>query len=201
MTLDCNSDRNQLQTESLSVCEGVDVPAKPWHPEGVTVDADEIGQRIKQALKARGWTAAELIRRTGIPQSSISHTINGTRTERPSIPNLVRISEVLQVTLDWLLLGHGPTSGTPQTPYERACEAFVLLATDPAKARQFVASQANLFSQHTDRLTAEDHLGFLRVSYPRWVAGTEDELPPGTKFRAPRELHEINPRPKRAAKK
>lgn len=74
-----------------------------------------IGKRIKQAMKTRGMTQAELAAKVlplgtnGTPQqNTISKWINGTRS--PTTIQWCTLAHVLNVSLDWLLLGKEKTN-------------------------------------------------------------------------------------------
>jgi transcriptional regulator with XRE-family HTH domain len=61
---------------------------------------DVTRQRIKQLREARGWSQAELSRRTGIHSSTLSHVESGHTKLWPG--HLTRIARALHVTVDEL---------------------------------------------------------------------------------------------------
>ncbi len=63
----------------------------------------ECGNRIKEARKASGLTQAQLSAQLNIRSESLSAIENGRRSA--SIDLLIDISQLLDVTLDYLILG------------------------------------------------------------------------------------------------
>lgn len=58
--------------------------------------AKTIGQRIKEAREARGWTQQELANRMGYTQAAISYLENGKHTyDKPSSRVLMALERVL----------------------------------------------------------------------------------------------------------
>lgn len=80
---------------------------RPFKKEGTMPKALKIGERVRIARKRCNLTQVELAKRVG----ASSHTIicdieKGKRgNKRPNIPLLVKISEELDVSLDWLFFG------------------------------------------------------------------------------------------------
>ncbi len=66
------------------------------------------GKRLKQARNERGMTGPELATKLGLERSMIPQY----ETERtaPSMGVLQKIAQILQVSLDWLVLGEVATS-------------------------------------------------------------------------------------------
>ena len=60
-----------------------------------------VGERLKTTLRKRRLTQSQLSDATGITQAVISHYIKGTRM--PTLRNLVKIADVLNVSTDYLL--------------------------------------------------------------------------------------------------
>jgi transcriptional regulator with XRE-family HTH domain len=58
-------------------------------------------RRLRAAREMRGLSQAELAERTRLQQAAVSHYEGGTR--RPSLRNLRRLSEGLEVTIDYLV--------------------------------------------------------------------------------------------------
>ena len=81
-------------------------------PFGVRVDAVE----LRHAMRIRGLTGADLARRAGVSQATISHTINGRRIHPAtlraisavlhSVPPLEDV-EALVARDEGVILGHG----------------------------------------------------------------------------------------------
>ena len=65
------------------------------------------GQRLRQARQERGLTGPDLATQLGVERSAIPHYERGSRF--PSVPVLEKLAEILQVSLDWLLLGEHST--------------------------------------------------------------------------------------------
>lgn len=58
-------------------------------------------QRLQAAMYLRNFTGAELAKRSGLTQATISRYINGQR--QPSVDRIIRLSKALDVTSDYLL--------------------------------------------------------------------------------------------------
>jgi len=67
-----------------------------------------IANRIKRLRQERGWSQAQLGQRLGVHQKQISGYERGVHV--PSADMLAKISEVFDVSLDYLILG-GQTGG------------------------------------------------------------------------------------------
>lgn len=65
---------------------------------------EEIGQRIKGARKAKGWTQAQLAKKSSVATITISQYETGER--RPRIDKLVAIAEALGVRVEYFMLGN-----------------------------------------------------------------------------------------------
>jgi transcriptional regulator with XRE-family HTH domain len=63
--------------------------------------------KLEELLSMRSWTQARLARRAGFEPSYISHLIAGTR--KPSLPNLVRLADALNVSVDAILGRSAPS--------------------------------------------------------------------------------------------
>ncbi len=62
-----------------------------------------LGDRIREFREARKWTQDKLAEETGLSKSFISEIENDKRT--PSADNVLKISNALTVSLDYLLKG------------------------------------------------------------------------------------------------
>lgn len=62
---------------------------------------DELNNRLKQALKIRGWKASDLSERTHIPKSAISYYLSGKSHPRQDRLHIISVS--LDVSEAWLL--------------------------------------------------------------------------------------------------
>jgi len=70
----------------------------------MNIDYVSIGERIREARKAVGWTQAELAERSGIEPSNISHIERA--ATKLSLPTLFSIANALGATLDELAYGN-----------------------------------------------------------------------------------------------
>jgi transcriptional regulator with XRE-family HTH domain len=66
----------------------------------------QLGLRIIQARKRRGWHQEELASRVGATRAMLGRWERGLNA--PSLEGLAKLSEVLEVTLEELVLGHTP---------------------------------------------------------------------------------------------
>jgi transcriptional regulator with XRE-family HTH domain len=79
------------------------VPAgeeKPARPRDLL---QEMGRRIVRERKRRGWSQVDLARRLGIKRERTGNWERGENA--PRLEELARLAEVLQVSLDHLVLG------------------------------------------------------------------------------------------------
>ena len=58
-------------------------------------------RRLVEARENVRWSQADLAKMTGLQPAAVSHFETGQRL--PSVPNLVRLANALQVSTDWLL--------------------------------------------------------------------------------------------------
>jgi transcriptional regulator with XRE-family HTH domain len=65
-----------------------------------------LGERVKQLRKEAGWSQAELGEKVGTDSQRISRYENGRIT--PSLEAIVRIAEVFDISLDYLLVDDVP---------------------------------------------------------------------------------------------
>ena len=65
------------------------------------IDYKAIGERIREARNAKGWTQAQLAELSGIETSNISHIERA--ATKLSFPTLVSIANALEVSLDALV--------------------------------------------------------------------------------------------------
>lgn len=69
----------------------------------------QIAKKIRELRKEKGWSQAEFGQRIGVTQRHVSSWENGANV--PSAETLVRLSEVLRVSIDYLLLDNVPREG------------------------------------------------------------------------------------------
>ena len=67
-----------------------------------------LGMRIALLRAEKGWSQAELARRSGVSTSAVGMYEQGRR--EPSLGLLVRLAQELGVTTDYLLTGEPPAS-------------------------------------------------------------------------------------------
>lgn len=70
----------------------------------------DIARKIRELRKEKDWSQAELGEKIGVTQRHISSWENGANV--PSADALIRLSEVLRVSIDYLLLDNVPREGT-----------------------------------------------------------------------------------------
>lgn len=62
-----------------------------------------IGERIQLMLDAKGMKQSDLAKAAHVTATSVSRYVHNTRT--PTLKELIKISDALGVTLDWLARG------------------------------------------------------------------------------------------------
>ena len=93
--------------------------------------------RLRIAREMRALSQLELAERTHLQQAAVSHYESGVR--RPSLRNLTRLSEALEVTTDYLL-GRSESPEPMPSPDEPLLRDFEgLTMADRELARQLVA--------------------------------------------------------------
>lgn len=71
---------------------------------------DSIGERIKKRRKKLGLTQPQIKELTGISSGTMSDIENGKAL--PAAPSLIKLSQVLTCSIDWILTGESGTSET-----------------------------------------------------------------------------------------
>ena len=66
-----------------------------------------LGDRLKAARAAKGWTQSELAEKTGLTPAFLSYLENGTRSG--SLDSLVKLAEALSLDPEALLGGKAPS--------------------------------------------------------------------------------------------
>ena len=72
-------------------------------------------ERLRQLRTARGWSQEALAERLGLSRQAVQKWESG--AARPDMHNLVTLSRLFQVSLDWLVTGaepDDPASGQPE---------------------------------------------------------------------------------------
>jgi transcriptional regulator with XRE-family HTH domain len=96
--------------------------------------------RLRAAREMRKLSQLELAERARLQQAAVSHYESGAR--RPSLRNLGRLSEALEVTTDYLV-GRSESTEVMPSPNEPLFQDFGRLTTaDRELARQLVAQLA-----------------------------------------------------------
>jgi transcriptional regulator with XRE-family HTH domain len=67
-----------------------------------------IRQGLRECRELRGYSQTDLAARTGLKPSAVSHFETGNRV--PSLGNLIRLADALDVSLDTLCLRRGASS-------------------------------------------------------------------------------------------
>lgn len=97
-------------------------------------------RRLREAREIRHLSQSDLAGRARLQQTAVSHYESGTR--RPSLRNLRRLSEALEVTTDYLI-GRTDDPTPPPAAGEPLFVDFALLTTaDRELAREIVAQLA-----------------------------------------------------------
>jgi len=97
-------------------------------------------RRLRAAREMRQLSQVELAERAGLQQAAVSHYESGAR--RPSLRNLRRLSEALEVTTDYLV-GRSESPEPSPSPDEPLFQDFArLTAADRDLARQLVSQLA-----------------------------------------------------------
>lgn len=74
-------------------------------------------ERLRQLRVARGWSQEALAEQLGLSRQAVQKWETG--NARPDMDNLVTLSRLFQVSLDWLVIGQEPFPGVqPPTPPE-----------------------------------------------------------------------------------
>src|SRR5437773_2594972 len=62
-----------------------------------------VGQRIREALRKRGMTSAELARELGVTDGAVAHWLTGANKPRPE--RIIEIAMILDVNPHWVAYG------------------------------------------------------------------------------------------------
>lgn len=86
----------------------------------ITVNTAEIGKRIRQKRKSMYMTAADINKQTSIAPATLSDIERGIKA--PSCITLLRLSEILECTTDWILKGDDSLSIPMENTYPTSRE-------------------------------------------------------------------------------
>ncbi len=88
-----------------------------WHIDQEDCSAMPLGERIRQLRKEAGWSQAELAEKIGADAGRVNKYEAGRMA--PAAETLVRLAEVLNVSIDYLLI-----DGVPRRPLHSAEDAL-----------------------------------------------------------------------------
>jgi transcriptional regulator with XRE-family HTH domain len=88
-----------------------------WHIDQEDCAMSSLGERIRQLRKEAGWSQAELAEKIAVDPGRVSKYEAGRMT--PSPEAFVRLAEVLNVSIDFLLI-----DGIPRRPLHSAEDAL-----------------------------------------------------------------------------
>ena len=114
--------------------------ANPATRKKLPFSAVELGERIVQLRKRKGWSRRELARRLGVSPYRLAKWEQGANL--PPFGMVAPMAQTLEVTLDELLTGEPPGSGLPRG--------------QQAQARSYIAALARLLglSREPNRVAA-----------------------------------------------
>jgi transcriptional regulator with XRE-family HTH domain len=96
----------------------------------------EIGERLKQARKARKLSREQIAQRIGKSVATVQHNENGERSI--TIDTLYAYCTALRISTDWLIAGigsmHSPGAGDPEV-----AEVVSIMSSDKAMKTEIVA--------------------------------------------------------------
>lgn len=78
-------------------------------------EESSLGERLKHALKLRGWSVNHLGKVTGLTGGPVSRLSRRTERTAGSPDGLIKIADALKVELRWLADGRGPIERHQQT--------------------------------------------------------------------------------------
>lgn len=112
--------------------------------------------RIREARESLAWSQEDLARRMHVSQPTISNWEAGRKSPRTQI--MIRLAQVLGVSMEWLSTGRGPMQAPPMLvsspqaaiylPEREADENRLLLCYSRLKPQQRVALLSFLESLH-----------------------------------------------------
>jgi transcriptional regulator with XRE-family HTH domain len=70
-----------------------------------------LADRIRQAVKTKGWTLRELERRSGVPYDTIYNVVHGRRQD-PRFSVVAKLARALEISLDGLAEDPTPAPST-----------------------------------------------------------------------------------------
>jgi len=103
-----------------------------------------VGQRIRVARRAAGYSQGEFARLIGCAQSTLSEIESG-ETHLPSAPVLAKMTEILGMTDRWVLYGE---DGEIQTPTPEEQELLTNFRRLSDEARRAIAETVKALAPH-----------------------------------------------------
>ena len=125
-----------------------------WHIDQEDCPAMPLGERIRQLRKEAGWSQAELAEKIGADAGRVNKYEAGRMA--PAAESLVRLAEVLNVSIDYLLI-----DGVPRRPLHSAADA---LGHRLAVVAELDDEDLNLVVSFVDALVAKTRMKALTAS-------------------------------------
>lgn len=125
-----------------------------WHIDQEDCPAMPLGERIRQLRKEAGWSQAELAEKIGADAGRVNKYEAGRMA--PAAESLVRLAEVLNVSIDYLLI-----DGVPRRPLHSAADA---LGDRLAVVAELGDEDLNLVVSFVDALVAKTRMKALTAS-------------------------------------
>ncbi|HEM9532901.1 TPA: helix-turn-helix transcriptional regulator [Streptococcus agalactiae] len=116
-------------------------------------------QKLREERKKRGFTQQEVADKIGINRGSYSNWENGKR--EPTLDNIIKLANILDVTVDYLLGRSDNFSNT------------IVLSKNNMKSFSKRLKELRLEKNQTQRQLA-DELGVNRVNVTRWEKGNTE---------------------------
>ncbi|GAB1348310.1 hypothetical protein MASR1M107_05220 [Ignavibacteriales bacterium] len=89
---------------------------KLFSESDIATSRTNIGARLKNAIKAKNWSAKEFAELLGITEGAVNHWLRGVRS--PEGLMLINVCRLLDITSDWLLTGKESEFTPPLTSPE-----------------------------------------------------------------------------------
>ena len=125
-----------------------------WHIDQEDCPAMPLGERIRQLRKEAGWSQAELAEKIGADAGRVNKYEAGRMA--PAAESLVRLAEVLNVSIDYLLI-----DDVPRRPLHSAADA---LGDRLSVVAELGDEDLNLVVSFVDALVAKTRMKALTAS-------------------------------------
>lgn len=115
-------------------------------------DMETIGERVKRIRATKGWSQADLVRNSKLPQSTVASIENDSRTKESSA--LIDVAHALGVDAYYLKTGLGEARQKKQLSLdeETILAGFSLL--DPETREDWLNSAKRRIARHTEQTNA-----------------------------------------------